>query len=427
MTGDAVRGGPFRPGSEDLKTAVQNAKSIFLWERKVENLDRRKKKTGLIDLMDATSMDRGSMKCINDARGLNLCSGKKVKNNVTMEPDGTISINSEARLFSLTQAGRPSLSQIEYFMDYGEAYFEKPTSRGGGGKGVVRLGGTSDHPIALHTDREERKMKRDAAAKLDVNSNLVKKSKNAKKAKKEEISSMIPPEQRPLFRQELELKGFEAVRIVPDGNCLFRALAYHTFEAQEVRHEEVRNLVCDELARDPDRRYSQYFATGEDEFNVDTSFEAYVTRMRCLEEWGGDHELNAAASKFNLEIHIHGFLNDSVIAYEVTDRPAKVVHLVYYGDHYDVALPITSELTKLAPGDEAGTSGVVNGGAKLVDGGGSVGVDGDVGDVGAGINGRYKPRGQGNTGRRLSSIVPDASKRSVRSRDHGQGLSKSAR
>ena len=104
-------------------------------------------------------------------------------------------------------------------------------------------------------------MKRDAAAKLDVNSNQVKKSKNAKKAKKEEFSSMIPPEQRPLFRQELEFKGFEVVLIVPDGNCLFRALAYHTFEAQEVRHEEVRNLVCVELARDPDRRYSQYFAT----------------------------------------------------------------------------------------------------------------------------------------------------------------------
>lgn len=44
-------------------------------------------------------------------------------NNVTMEPDGTISINSVARLCSLKQYGRASLSEIEFLLDYGDAYF----------------------------------------------------------------------------------------------------------------------------------------------------------------------------------------------------------------------------------------------------------------------------------------------------------------
>ena len=120
MMGDRVRGGPFVSGSEEIKKAVENAASSFLWELR-DSSSKQKKKT--VHLMDATSMDRGSVKCINDARGLNLPSGKKAKNNVTMEPDGTISINSTTKLFSLTQQGRPCLSEIEYFMDYGDAYF----------------------------------------------------------------------------------------------------------------------------------------------------------------------------------------------------------------------------------------------------------------------------------------------------------------
>ena len=178
-----------------------------------------------------------------------------------------------------------------------------------------------------------------------------KKPKKAQAARGEELSSMIPPEARCLFRKELEvLKALKVVKIPPDHNCLFHALAYHL---SHLGHEEVRKMVCDELALDPGQRYSQAFAPGEDNLNEDVSFDDYVTRMRQDSEWGGDPELNAAASKFNLKIHIHGKGPDTVIDHESTDGPAKAVHLVFYGDHYDVALPISSGAVDETAGEQA--------------------------------------------------------------------------
>ena len=133
---------------------------------------------------------------------------------------------------------------------------------------------------------------------------------------------MIPPEARCWFRKELEeRKALKVVNIPADHNCLFHALAYHL---PPLGHEVVRQMVCDELALDPGQRYSEAFAPGEDNLNEDASFNAYVTRMRQDSEWGGDPELNAAASKFNLKIHIHGQGPDTVIDHESTDGPAAV-------------------------------------------------------------------------------------------------------
>ena len=227
---------------------------------------------------------------------------------------------------------------------------EQHTGGDGGGEGGGEGGGDE---TAIPTKEREtpKKAEKDKKAK---------KAKKAQEAQVQEIqeaygqeaSSMIPPEARCWFRKELEeCKALKVVTIPADHNCLFHALAYHL---SPLGHEVVRKMVCDELALDPGQRYSEAFAPGEDNLNEDASFNAYVTRMRQDSEWGGDHELNAAASKFNLKIHIHGQGPETVIEHESTDGPAKVVHVVFYGDHYDVALPITHELDTGAVDETAG-------------------------------------------------------------------------
>jgi hypothetical protein len=67
--------------------------------------------------------------------------------------------------------------------------------------------------------------------------------------------------------------------------------------------------------------------------------------MRHLKEWGGEPELAAAATSFGFKIHIHHpFFLPTGVQDQVIQAPAEKrnpeevdVHLVYFGDHYDVA------------------------------------------------------------------------------------------
>ena len=349
------------------------------------------------------------MKCINDARGLNLCSGKKVKNNVTMEPDGTISINSEARLFSLTQAGRPSLSEIEYFMDYGEAYFEKSISGGGGGNGVVAQVTSEDDDFKEMPKEKKTKMSEEKETKMSEENevkdaieqekvsgagglvpdgaaaepaasgmrtrdgkrgqepmiNLLSRAERLEERQKRVKNAEADMPRKPVKARSLGLQivplearvelalnleketGLKVISIKDDNNCVFRALAHLVFEGDDEAHTVIRDAVCNELEVDPGGVYSERFTPRIGDYREDGSYAQHVTRMRRLEEWGGEPELRAAASIFGFQIHVyHPFFHDGV---QVIQAPVKKhvekeevdVHLLYYGDHYDVAYHVS--------------------------------------------------------------------------------------
>ena len=410
MMGDRVRGGPFLSGSEEIKKAVENAASSFLWELR-DSSSKQKKET--VHLMDATSMDRGSVKCINDARGLNLPNGKKAKNNVTMEPDGTISINSTTKLSSLTQQGRPCLSEIEYFMDYGDAYFHKEPAQ------PVSIVG-----VSTRASRSEKRGERQTGAPVAP---VAKKAKGKKTAALSEDSMIVPPNLRSDYAKNLSKElGHEVIHIKKDHNCLFRALAYLR-DGNDLAYKDVRQLVCDELEADVGQRYSGSFTSGEGEFLNDVSYPAYVERMRHVNEWGGDLELTAFAFKFGLKIHIHHLFNKTLVIQapseeELSDE--KHVHLAYYGDHYDVVsrMPGSSEshLGKRKKNEE--DEGDPGGSVKRDQGGSGVsaGSNGDVDDGDANPR-RWQARGQSKTGHRISSTEEDLKSKA---RLPGLGLSK---
>jgi hypothetical protein len=203
---------------------------------------------------------------------------------------------------------------------------------------------------------------------------------------------LIPLEDRSEVAKNLETeKALKVIPIADDHNCVFRCLAHVVFEGEDRYHADVRDAVCNELQADPDEVYSQRFTPRTGDYKEDGSYAGRVTRMRNLEEWGGEPELAAAAKIFGLKIHIHHpvFLPMGV---QVIQAPAEEkdvedvdVHLVYYGDHYDVAYHVDAS--------------------------------------GVGIPRRYKPRGESATGRRLSSIQEEPR---PKVRLPGLGLSKSA-
>ena len=151
--------------------------------------------------------------------------------------------------------------------------------------------------------------------------------------------------------------------------------------------------------------------------------------MRRLEEWGGEPELLAAASIFGFQIHIyHPFFHDGV---QVIQAPVKKhvekeevdVHLLYYGDHYDVAYhvsrPFDPESGKRRKIEEPGHSTVESESEsesrkRRKTEAAEENGEGPAEENGEGPSKVYKARGQSATGRRLSSEL----------RSHGMGLSK---
>lgn len=215
---------------------------------------------------------------------------------------------------------------------------------------------------------------------------------------------MISPDDRPELAENLEKeKSLKVIPVTADHNCMFRALAHLLYMGDDERHANVRAVVCDELEADPEGVYSKRFTPRIGDYRKDRCFAEYVTRMRQLKEWGGDPELAAAAKIFGFKIHVHHpFFPNGVQVIQAPEEkrnPNEVdVHLVYYGDHYDVAY---HESRPFIPGVEEEEA--------------SVHDDGD-GGFGDGETRAYCQRGQSKTGRRLSSI-----------RLPGMGLSKSSK
>jgi hypothetical protein len=522
MKGALVKGGPFRRGSQELLSKLTKSDSIYLWERKVEEdvTENRKRQKKLdaqtVELMDASVMHRGSVKCINDARGLKLPSGESAKNNVKMEPDGVISINKGVKLESLTKVDRKQrLSEMEFLMDYGNAYFVGAHPAAAGTRrrrrsvvaqltvDKVEIEETNPEEVARHgallaarlasvssDDDDFEKMAMDEGIKpapvpapappppppaplppppprkellnehaislLNRGERYVERQKRAKLAEAElpqktfkarcvELPMMIPLQQREELALNLEReKALKVIPITADGNCVFRVLAHLMFEGDdEGHHADVRDAVCNELEADPEGVYSQRFTSRIGDYREDVSYADRVTRMRRLEEWGGEPELAAAASIFGFKIHIHHpFFEPTgvrLIQAPEAKKGVEDVHLVYYGDHYDVAY---HELRPYNPGvKEAAGSATAEEAVAPVDEAGNDG-DGDNGDSNVGdgdvrassvvtvsTGGRanprrvWQPRGQSMTGNRLSSTEEDLR---TTARLHGLGLSKTA-
>jgi hypothetical protein len=252
-----------------------------------------------------------------------------------------------------------------------------------------------EHAISLlnRSERYEERKKRAKVAEAEL-------PQQTFKARSVRTPMMISPDDRPELAENLEKeKSLKVIPVKADDNCMFRALAHLLFKGDEECHANVRAVVCDELEADPEGVYSKRFTPRIGDYRKDRCFAEYVTRMRQLEEWGGDPELAAAAKIFGFKIHVHHpFFPNGVQVIQVPEAKEVDVHLVYYGDHYDVAY---HESRPFIPGVEEEEA--------------SVHDDGD-GGFGDGETRAYCQRGHSKTGRRLSSI-----------RLPGMGLSKSSK
>ena len=81
-----------------------------------------------------------------------------------------------------------------------------------------------------------------------------------------------------------------------DGNCLFRSVA-DQLEGDQSLHKKYRKAAVDYILQNKD-----YFSGF---MNENDSIEKYCSRLEKDKTWGGQHELNALANKYNFNVFLH--------------------------------------------------------------------------------------------------------------------------
>lgn len=110
------------------------------------------------------------------------------------------------------------------------------------------------------------------------------------------------------------------VPILGDGNCLFRAIGYHTRDD----HEQLRALAVNHVL------------THWDTYQGFIGSEHYIADLAGDGVWAGHVALVALAEELDLHIRVYRFDGDVV---NINPGGARLIHLYYTGDHYDAAVP----------------------------------------------------------------------------------------
>lgn len=132
--------------------------------------------------------------------------------------------------------------------------------------------------------------------------------------------------------KQLQPLNLRVVKMEPDGNCLFRAIADQLCGDPE-EHNHYRDMCCNHMIENADE-FSLFYADEDFETSCDC-FGAYVERMRSPGNWGSQLELMAICQTFGVNVIVHQVGSPS---YEMEFSPAdaRCLQLSYHdGEHYN--------------------------------------------------------------------------------------------
>ena len=102
-------------------------------------------------------------------------------------------------------------------------------------------------------------------------------------------------EGRRLLTYRVEQMKIYTVKMLDDGNCLFRACAFEMYGSQHY-HLQVRSMAVEHMRKHPGQ-YSYYYGTHKE-------FEGYINSMQKPKTWGDELVLRAICDCFSVEIHV---------------------------------------------------------------------------------------------------------------------------
>jgi OTU-like cysteine protease len=123
-------------------------------------------------------------------------------------------------------------------------------------------------------------------------------------------------------------KRLYSTDVVPDGNCLFRAISL-CVHGQQSKHAELRSVVVHHLLQNADSIFKSSCLSTEDV----SALRSHVQPLLMDGEWVGEECLLAAADFLRREVHVFvSAVNISPIVYSPAIEPAlhQPIALAFY-------------------------------------------------------------------------------------------------
>ena len=125
------------------------------------------------------------------------------------------------------------------------------------------------------------------------------------------------------FCVQLAQLGLSVREVVGDGNCMFRAVA-DQIDGSDATHAVWRRRVCRHMAAVPDD-FAPFVVFEDGDEEEDSSFDAYLARMRSPGEWGGHLELRALVDCAACDVVVHNFGAPRYVIHKRGDAPPSRV------------------------------------------------------------------------------------------------------
>lgn len=127
------------------------------------------------------------------------------------------------------------------------------------------------------------------------------------------------------------------IKILGDGNCLFRAFSYFLYNTQE-KHRNVRLKIVSYILSNWD--FYQPFIIGDESYNqILLNQNAYKVYMSTDSKYGGEVEIQAFVNKYNIYVEVHHRIFNNKQVYGQNTNNNKLI-LLLSGTidcgHYDI-------------------------------------------------------------------------------------------
>lgn len=132
--------------------------------------------------------------------------------------------------------------------------------------------------------------------------------------------------------------NFDFIKIVGDGNCLFRALAFHLFQ-DESQHPSIRELICDYIEHNKNNFCDFFFEDKVSAINKTSFFLNYINEMRKPGVYGDNACLYGFSKIFQAKIHIIQHKREKIVIQDENSNYNKEFFLLFHQQHYSCLIP----------------------------------------------------------------------------------------
>lgn len=141
------------------------------------------------------------------------------------------------------------------------------------------------------------------------------------------------------FENKIRQFNLAVVKIIPDGNCLFRAVAHQVFDNEDM-YPELREQCMDHIAND--RAFYHPFMGGQD-------FNTYIAQMRQNGVWADNLEIQALSEMLKAEIQVFHTQSIPIVIFAENQKPKRIIRLFYNKTiHYDSIIEMNPNDSKAA-------------------------------------------------------------------------------